>query len=730
MSASKEQEPASSASPPAQATASQEHAAGPKAIIAAATNPGNSKAPPQPTAAATASQDTGLLETAVSSANSPESKHETDPHKTAERDRELVEEFEYLLEKSQQLFSGLSDLPEIGSKYWQPHFQRTFEVYTKLWKFQNQHRLLLEKPEHYGLKRWEVGEIASKIGQLYYRYYLRTSETNYLQEAFVFYDAIRERNYFKGEQEVRNSALMIKKLRYYARFIVVCLQMNNTLMMLQLLEEVKSLIDVYSTTFNPVDKMEWSLVVKEMALFMQAVCSPVPVDEGGLTLPVSYRLVPRRRARMDRDVSRFRLQEAVVVGNRPTQIKFSELTLDMYHVLQMLEREPSVHTASVATTPATEAMSANTEPPPITATTTTDSSVFGEGAKSPEISESASSAIMAQEKPANLEGNNAGSNPDTAKSDIVVSEPKEKPRDKAEGSNERDMDRAVRRPNPHKYVLYQPSVSQIQVYLANAFREVGEQGCVLLYLSSDGQYANATDETSKTIAAQNGYIGGVSTMRRATSEANQDRGVEQLIHTLHPADLVPFTRKALFLIVESECSMAYRNIPNLFNQPLLCLLSPTTYPVQTNTGNIYTFFLHSPIVAFCVIAQITTMSAGKWTQLHRMFDEFEDAVWDVLLAQVSDAGVRKFMSDDFLRQILIRHVLCCVVLELHVEFTRAEHLPQSSPDHFQEAIKVPSLKLKARDIIEFCAVTDIFRANDSSPPEPQQHPADVISTAL
>ncbi|KAJ2860359.1 hypothetical protein GGI22_002734, partial [Coemansia erecta] len=146
---------------------------------------------------------------------------ENDALKAAERDKDLVEEFEYLLEKSQQLFLGLSDLPEIGSKYWMPHFQRTFEVFTKLWRFQNQHRLLLEKPQHYGLKRWEVGEIASKIGQLYYRYYLRTSETNYLQEAYVFYDAIRERNYFKGEQEVRNSALMIKKLRYYARFIVV-----------------------------------------------------------------------------------------------------------------------------------------------------------------------------------------------------------------------------------------------------------------------------------------------------------------------------------------------------------------------------------------------------------------------------------------------------------------------------------------------------------------------------
>ena len=50
-------------------------------------------------------------------------------------------------------------------------------------------RRVLEHKERYGLKRWEIGEIASKIGQLYYHYYLRTSETNYLRESAVFYQA-------------------------------------------------------------------------------------------------------------------------------------------------------------------------------------------------------------------------------------------------------------------------------------------------------------------------------------------------------------------------------------------------------------------------------------------------------------------------------------------------------------------------------------------------------------
>lgn len=79
------------------------------------------------------------------------------------------------------------DLPLYGQRQYQPYFARTFETYTKLWKFQQENRLKsvrncwnLQFIENrifrmvldnvYGLKRWQIGEIASKIGQLYYHY--------------------------------------------------------------------------------------------------------------------------------------------------------------------------------------------------------------------------------------------------------------------------------------------------------------------------------------------------------------------------------------------------------------------------------------------------------------------------------------------------------------------------------------------------------------------------------
>lgn len=85
-----------------------------------------------------------------------------------EDERKVISEFCHLLEKSKQLFNGLRDLPQYGHKQWQAYFGRTFDIYTKLWKFQQQHRAVLDS--RYGLKRWQIGEIASKIGQLYYHY--------------------------------------------------------------------------------------------------------------------------------------------------------------------------------------------------------------------------------------------------------------------------------------------------------------------------------------------------------------------------------------------------------------------------------------------------------------------------------------------------------------------------------------------------------------------------------
>uniref|UniRef100_A0A3B5L0Y0 Uncharacterized protein n=1 Tax=Xiphophorus couchianus TaxID=32473 RepID=A0A3B5L0Y0_9TELE len=254
-------------------------------------------------------------------------------------ERKTVTDFCYLLDKSKQLFNGLRDLPQYGHKQWQSYFGRTFDVYTKLWKFQQQHRQVLDT--RYGLKRWQIGEVASKIGQLYYHYYLRTSETSYLNEAFSFYSAIRQRSYYYQVNKEDRAELVVKKLRYYARYIVVCLLLNKMDLVKVLVKELSEEIEDYTQRFNTEDQLEWNLVLQEVAAFIEADPAVVLNDHNSM-LVTSNRLqdgsVPPLEQGMV--VGQLVLADALIVGNCNNQVKFSELTVDMFRMLQALEREP------------------------------------------------------------------------------------------------------------------------------------------------------------------------------------------------------------------------------------------------------------------------------------------------------------------------------------------------------------------------------------------------------
>lgn len=45
------------------------------------------------------------------------------------------------------------------------------------------------------------------------------------------------------------------------------------------------------------------------------------------------------------------------------------------------------------------------------------------------------------------------------------------------------------RDNPHKYLLYKPSISQLLVFLASGFKELPPAGALLLYISADGCFS-------------------------------------------------------------------------------------------------------------------------------------------------------------------------------------------------------------------------------------------------
>ncbi|XP_073909319.1 protein SCAI isoform X3 [Castor canadensis] len=326
-------------------------------------------------------------------------------------ERKTVTDFCYLLDKSKQLFNGLRDLPQYGQKQWQSYFGRTFDVYTKLWKFQQQHRQVLDN--RYGLKRWQIGEIASKIGQLYYHYYLRTSETSYLNEAFSFYSAIRQRSYYSQVNKEDRPELVVKKLRYYARFIVVCLLLNKMDVVKDLVKELSDEIEDYTHRFNTEDQVEWNLVLQEVAAFIEA--DPVMVLNDDNTIVItSNRLAETGAPLLEQGmiVGQLSLADALIIGNCNNQVKFSELTVDMFRMLQALEREP-MNLASQMNKPG--------------------------------MQESA--------------------------------------------------DKPTRRENPHKYLLYKPTFSQLYTFLAASFKELPANSVLLIYLSATGVFPTGRSDS-------------------------------------------------------------------------------------------------------------------------------------------------------------------------------------------------------------------------------------------
>ena len=108
---------------------------------------------------------------------------------------DICEEFIRLRVRCRELFGDLKELPNFGRSAWLGYFTRVFDAYTNLWKLQQRHRHTLE--QGCGLSRAQVGDIASKIGQLYYHYYLRTSDPAHLRQSYSFYKVIHERKYFE-----------------------------------------------------------------------------------------------------------------------------------------------------------------------------------------------------------------------------------------------------------------------------------------------------------------------------------------------------------------------------------------------------------------------------------------------------------------------------------------------------------------------------------------------------
>lgn len=137
---------------------------------------------------------------------------------------------------------------------------------------------------------------------------------------------------------------MVKKLRYYARYIVVCLLLKKMKLVRDLVRELDKHVLDYKKIYEPDDHIEWTLVLNEIRAFLDAETLVTVTDVDQTPIVISHRLNPLNTPPAEKQLAMQPLQlyEILIVGNICDQTKFSELTLDMFRILQALEREPVV----------------------------------------------------------------------------------------------------------------------------------------------------------------------------------------------------------------------------------------------------------------------------------------------------------------------------------------------------------------------------------------------------
>ncbi|CAG8602640.1 16175_t:CDS:2, partial [Racocetra fulgida] len=375
----------------------------------------------------------------------------------------------------------------------------------------------------------------------------------------------------------------------------------------ELLDELSGLVDDYIKIFKPIDSAEWNQVLTEIDAFLEAEKKLTPLSPEGHFLPIARRLQIERSPRLEKDgTPRLKLQEAILII---IVLNVSGcLIINVKHVIYYyLEREPAPPKGAPPKTPGVE------------------NSVGNE-------------RVLSKDDTSTDEQSNINT-----------------PADKS----------ASRRMNPHKYLLHKPTFSQLMVYISTAFKEINENSALLLYLSADGtKHASVNGEHNLS----NGYMGGVATNSRKPAD-KADGSDSGLINCLHPNDLVPFTRKPLCIIVDSNNSTAFANFPKVFNQPFLCLMSPVEYP--------------------------SSIPGTMSIKIYYRIDKIEKSL-------------KRFLQDDFLRQFLVRFVLCSALLKAHNSFQNEKHFPSSCPPLPYTLFDSPNLLAKLSQITKEAQVESLY----------------------
>ena len=118
----------------------------------------------------------------------------------------------------------------------------------------------------------------------------------------------------------------------------------------------------------------------------------------------------------------------------------------------------------------------------------------------------------------------------------------------------------------------------------------------------------------------------------------------------------------------------------------MALLSPRLVPAQFRAsqhqlGSMFTLFLTSPVLAFCLVCHVQDVAtpqvfANLQAQLNCVFDEIADVLYEPLkqhqrnqrLEYNDDSTLFAFCHDEFLSTFVLRFAFCSLTMQLHKQF--------------------------------------------------------------
>ena len=208
--------------------------------------------------------------------------------------------------------------------------------------------------------------------------------------------------------------------------------------------------------------------------------------------------------------------------------------------------------------------------------------------------------------------------------------------------------------------------------------------------SGGGEEAKGDEATADALWQQ----GGVA----LALESRAESGAAREACCWRPADLWPFCRMPLLLVVESDNARAFRALPPTAaaasSAPLLCLLAPRCEPAakrpQLAGGGLLTFFLHDPVAAFCVLGGVAELPEATHSQLEAvLLHSFAQTTRALLACPETPAACLAFLSEPFCRTLILRFVFCHATLCLH----KTPRHPAAPPELPESAPPLPSAVL-------------------------------------